>query len=84
MVPLDDTPSWYGVARMAGRTELTYTVSDMSCGHCERAITDALSTLPGVDEVVVDLNTKRVVVTGDELADADARAAIADAGYEAA
>jgi copper chaperone CopZ len=56
----------------------------MSCGHCERAITDALSTLPGVSEVAVDLNTKRVVVSGDDIADAEARAAIADAGYEAA
>jgi copper chaperone len=61
-----------------------YTVPDMSCGHCEAAVTKEISALPGVESVVVDLDSKRVEVTGSELDDAAIRAAIDEAGYEAA
>lgn len=65
-------------------TELTYTVSGMSCGHCEAAVKDEVSAVSGVESVDVDLATKRVVVRGEELDDAAVRAAIDEAGYEAA
>ena len=61
-----------------------YTVPGMHCGHCEAAVKQEISALPGVDEVAVDLDSKRVDVTGSELDDAAIRAAIEDAGYEAA
>jgi len=61
-----------------------YTVPDMSCGHCEAAVTKEISALPGVESVIVDLDSKRVEVTGSELDDAAIRAAIDEAGYEAA
>jgi len=38
----------------------------------------------GVDEVVVDLDTKAVTVNGTALDDAALRAAIVEAGYQAA
>ncbi len=63
---------------------LTYTVSDMSCDHCKRAVSTELREVAGVKEVDVDLDSKRVVVTGERLDDAALRAAIAQAGYEAA
>ncbi len=63
---------------------LTYTVAGMSCGHCVAAVTEEVSALPGVDAVVVDLETKRVDVSGVELDDAAVRAAIEEAGYQAA
>jgi copper chaperone CopZ len=62
---------------------LTYTVPGMSCDRCEAAVSDEISTLRGVAEVSVDLDTKRVEVRGDGLDDATIRAAIEDAGYEA-
>jgi copper chaperone CopZ len=64
--------------------ELEYTVEGMSCGHCEAAVKDGVSTLRGVESVAVDLETKLVVVRGDGLDDAAIRAAIDEAGYEAA
>ena len=63
---------------------LTYTVPAVHCGHCVMSITEEVSEVRGVDEVVVDLDTKRVTVTGTELDDAAVRAAIVEAGYEAA
>ena len=65
-------------------SELTYRVPDMSCGHCERAVSDGVRAVDGVDSVDVDLETKLVVVRGEALDDARLRAAIEDAGYEAA
>lgn len=65
-------------------SELTYTVGGMSCGHCERAVASELAAVPGVEAVDVDLEAKLVTVRGRELDDAALRAAIEDAGYEAA
>jgi copper chaperone CopZ len=64
--------------------ELSYYVPDMSCGHCKAAVGSALEGVPGVREVDVDLDSKRVVVRGDGLDDTLLRAAIEEAGYEAA
>lgn len=63
---------------------LQYRVPAMHCGHCKTAVTEEVSNLPGVESVVVDLDTKRVEVTGEALDDAAIRAAIEEAGYEAA
>jgi copper chaperone len=65
-------------------TELTYSVPAMSCAHCERAVSSEIRSVRGVDSVTVDLGTKLVVVRGDALDDAAIRAAIEEAGYEAA
>ncbi|HVA30649.1 MAG TPA: heavy metal-associated domain-containing protein [Gaiellaceae bacterium] len=64
--------------------EFTYRVPGMTCGHCTQAVGDELRALAGVESVEVDLETKLVVVRGPELDDARLRAAIGDAGYEAA
>jgi len=61
----------------------TYEVPGMSCDHCTRAVTEALSSVPGVRGVDVDLDSKVVSVSGDGLEDRALRAAIEDAGYEA-
>jgi copper chaperone len=64
--------------------ELTYTVSGMSCGHCKTAVEEEVGRVPGVDSVTADLDTKLVVVRGEGLEDEAVRAAIDEAGYEAA
>lgn len=63
--------------------ELLLSVPDMSCDHCVRAISGEVSCVAGVESVDVQLATKTVRVTGSAN-EADVRAAIAEAGYEAA
>ena len=64
--------------------ELTYIVEGMTCDHCTTAVQAEIKTVPGVSAVSTDLTTKRVVVAGEALDDAAVRAAIDEAGYEAA
>ena len=63
---------------------LSYTVPAMHCGQCERAVKEEVSAVGGVSEVAVDLDTKVVTVTGAAFDDMAVRAAIEEAGYEAA
>ena len=63
---------------------ITYTVSGMHCGHCKASVTEELSEVEGVEAVDVDLDTKLVAVTGSGLDDSALRAAIEEAGYQAA
>ena len=44
------------------------TVPDISCEHCERMITSALSPVAGVKRVAVDIPAKQVRVDYDEQA----------------
>lgn len=62
---------------------VTFTVTGMSCGHCEKAIRAEVSQLPGVQQLAVSSATGSLSVTGTAL-DANAIiAAVAEAGYEA-
>jgi copper chaperone len=64
-------------------TTSTFTVTGMTCGHCVASVTEEVSEVGGVTDVQVDLESGRMVVTGD--ADpAAVQAAVAEAGYEAA
>ena len=64
--------------------EITYTVSGMSCGHCKSAVEEEVGRVPGVESVDADVESKLVVVRGEGLEDGALRAAIDEAGYEAA
>jgi copper chaperone len=64
--------------------ELTFSVPGMSCEHCVRTVSTELAQVEGVSSVAVDLETKLVVVQGAGLDDTSLRAAIEDAGYDAA
>ena len=44
----------------------TLSVPDISCEHCERTITEALTPLEGVREVKVDIPAKQVHVDYDD------------------
>jgi len=44
----------------------TLSVPDISCEHCERTITEALTPLEGVKSVRVEIPEKRVHVEYDE------------------
>jgi len=62
----------------------TYSVLGMTCEHCVRAISSEIGAVAGVAGVEVDLDTKLVTVTGEDLDDGALRSAIEVAGYEAA
>ena len=47
-------------------SNVTLNVPDISCAHCERAITGALSPVDGVRSVSVDIPAKQVKVDFDE------------------
>lgn len=58
-------------------------IEGMSCGHCVKHVKDALSELAGVSKVDVSLESKSAVIeTTSEVADADIKAAVEDAGYD--
>ena len=63
---------------------LTYSVPGVHCEHCVMSIREEVSEVEGVEDVAVDLEAKLVTVSGRGLDDAALRAAIAEAGYEAA
>jgi copper ion binding protein len=64
-------------------SELTYSVQGMSCDHCKVAIASEVTRVAGVESVHVDLDAKRVEVSGSALDDDAIRAAIDEAGYDA-
>jgi copper chaperone len=61
-----------------------YTVPAIHCAHCAMSIREEVGDVEGVDEVDVDLDAKVVTIRGRDLDDAELRAAIAGAGYDAA
>ena len=63
---------------------VTYNVPAFHCAHCGMSIREEVSEVEGVEEVAVDIDTKVVTIRGRELSDEKLRAAIQEAGYEAA
>jgi copper chaperone CopZ len=60
----------------------TFQVTGMTCGHCQRAVTEEISRIPGVHSVAVDLATGSVTVTVIQPVDrADIAHAVDEAGY---
>jgi copper chaperone len=61
----------------------TFTVTGMTCGHCEKSVTRALQQLDPQAEVKIDRSQNRVEVQSQQPREALARA-IADEGYAVA
>lgn len=63
-------------------TTTEYTITGMTCGHCERAVKGELRALAGVESVDVSAERGTALVTSLEPLGLDAvRAAIDEAGY---
>ncbi|AJI80030.1 MULTISPECIES: heavy-metal-associated domain-containing protein [Corynebacterium] len=61
-----------------------YTVTGMTCGHCEMSVKEEVGEIAGVTEVTADHATGAVSVSGEGFTDEQVAAAIAEAGYELA
>ena len=60
-----------------------FTVADMSCQHCVNAITKEVQGVQGVQQVKIDLGTKRVSVQASDSVTSDTIVeAINEAGYD--
>ncbi|WP_440713838.1 heavy-metal-associated domain-containing protein [Gordonia sp. FQ] len=59
-----------------------YTVTGMTCGHCEASVREEVGEVPGVQGIDVSASTGKLVVTGD-VDDAAVLAAVQEAGYSA-
>ena len=67
---------------MAETIELT--VQGMTCDHCVRAVTEAITGVAGVADASVDLDAGAATLTGDGVDLEAVVAAIVEEGYEAA
>lgn len=67
-------------------TQITLSVPDISCGHCQTSIEGAVNPLDGVDSAVVSINDKNVDISydGTETTMEAIVAAIDEQGYEVA
>ncbi|WP_020660526.1 heavy-metal-associated domain-containing protein [Amycolatopsis benzoatilytica] len=64
-------------------SEQIFTVTGMTCGHCVQSVTEEVGAVAGVTGVEVDLPTGKVTVrAAEEIAIADVRAAVEEAGYQ--
>ncbi|MDR1875704.1 MAG: copper chaperone CopZ [Synergistaceae bacterium] len=61
-----------------------FNVEGMSCSHCVKAVTDAVTALDGVSDVKVDLQGGTAAVEYDaaRVSDERIRGAIEDQGYD--
>lgn len=61
-----------------------FTVSGMTCGHCEMSVREEVQEVPGVTEVDVSHETGKLVVTSEADLEPEAViAAVEEAGYQA-
>jgi len=59
-----------------------FVVPDMTCNHCVMSVKNAIQKIDGIDQIVVDLETKDVTVQHDEKVKPDrVIEAIKSAGY---
>lgn len=61
-----------------------YTVTGMTCGHCEMSVREEVEQVAGVSTIDVSATTGRLVVSGGQsIDDAAVLAAVEEAGYRA-
>lgn len=59
----------------------TYTVAGMTCNGCVNKVTNAVTDVPGVEDVDVDVSTGTLEIFGSA-DDGAVRAAVAQLGYQ--
>ena len=60
----------------------TFQVIGMTCGHCQHAVSEEISRIPGIQGVTVDLASGSVTVTATQPVDrVNVAHAVDEAGY---
>lgn len=59
-----------------------YTVTGMTCEHCEKSVQEEIGEIPGVSNVTASHTSGQVSVLGENFTDEQVAAAVAEAGYE--
>lgn len=68
-----------------GSQTIEYTVTGMTCAHCEMSVREEVEQVPGVEAIEVSAQTGVLRVTSTApLDDAQVVAAVSEAGYTAA
>lgn len=63
--------------------ETTLDVKGMTCNHCKSSVSGALSALPGVSKVEVDLQSGKVTVSHDgSTAETAMKTAVEEVGFD--
>ena len=66
-------------------TTVTYSIPNISCGHCTRTIENEVSDLEGVKSVNASIETRQATITFEPPADEDKiKALLAEINYPAA
>lgn len=66
-------------------TTVTYSIPNISCGHCVHTIQSEVSELPGVKSVQADQNARKAVITFEAPATEDKiKELLAEINYPAA
>ena len=61
-----------------------YTVQGMTCAHCVASVQEEVAKVPGVEAASANLSLGLLTVGGAGFDDEAVRAAVAEAGYQAA
>lgn len=65
-------------------TTAEYTVTGMTCGHCEASVREEVSEIAGVTEASADRGSNLLTVSAEgDIDDAAVISAVEEAGYEA-
>lgn len=59
-----------------------YSVEGMTCEHCVASVQEEVAEVPGTQGVEVELESGRLVVTGEGFSDEAIAAAVERAGYK--
>lgn len=59
-----------------------YSVTGMTCGHCEMSVREEINEIPGVTGVTASHETGSVSVSGEGFTDDQVAEAVREAGYE--
>lgn len=64
-------------------SRIEYTVTGMTCGHCELSVREEVSEVPGVEVIDVSAPNGTLVVDAEGSVDDAVLAAVQEAGYSA-
>ncbi len=63
--------------------KFTLTIQGMSCGHCVASVKSAIQSVPGTEDVMVDLESASATFSGEDAMVPPVLVAIQEEGYSA-